>query len=58
MDHHQLSVSSHGAHTQNFYQLSTISLFVYEIPLSQPHTNTPISEMLEATDERKSDQSN
>jgi len=39
MDHHRLRESSHGAHTQNFYQSCTISLFVCEIPL-HTHTHT------------------
>ena len=41
MDHHRLRESSHGAHTQNFYQSCTISLFVCEIPLhTHTHTHT------------------
>jgi hypothetical protein len=41
MDQHQLSESSHGARTQDFYQLSSISLFVYEIPFhTHTHTHT------------------
>jgi len=55
MDHHQLSPPT--VHTQNFYQLSTIYLFVYEI-LFHTHQPTPMSKLLETKDERMSDQSN